>query len=305
MQLLGRFITLSLLLILLTFVTMVSFSKPSHTLSTLQDEVIKIETNLVVLNAAVTDSNGKPLAGLKSGDFILEEDGKPQHIAVFNAENAPFAAALLIDASGSMKTKLSRARVAAAQFAESMRPDDVTSVYSFSDKVKNLQEFSSSQDISPDVWELEAEGETTLYDAMYQSLQALSPRSELRRAIIVISDGGDTKSKHLEKQVLELAIKTSTNIYAIDITDPLVDKDPKQMISSGLLKNFAEKTGGQYVKTLGGKQLSEKLLEISKELRTQYTIGFYPEKESIGHKHHLSLKISNRPNIQVRARQSY
>ncbi|KAF0242099.1 MAG: von Willebrand factor type A domain-containing protein, partial [bacterium] len=78
-----------------------------------------------------------------------------------------------------------------------------------------------------------------------------------------------------------------------------------QMISSGLLKNFAEKTGGQYVKTLGGKQLSEKLLEISKELRTQYTIGFYPEKESIGRKHRLSLKVASRPNIQIRARQSY
>lgn len=301
-MLLARRITL---LLFLVFIMVSSF--PSFFLCSLafQDGVIKIETNLVIINATVTDTSGKTVLDLKSSDFLLEEDGKAQEIAIFKPETTPFAASLLIDSSGSMKNKLSRARVAAAQFSENMRLDDVTSVYSFSDKVKNLQEFSSSQDISPDVWELEAEGETKLYDAMYEALQALGSRQELRRAIIVISDGGDTKSKHLEKEVLELALKTSTSIYAIDIADPQNDKDPKQMISSGLLKNFAEKTGGQYVKTLGGKQLGEKLLEISKELRTQYTIGFYPEKETSKGKHRLSLKVTNRPNIQVRARQSY
>jgi Ca-activated chloride channel family protein len=291
------------ILFLLLFILINSLSSPS--LSFPQDEVIKIETNLVIVNATVTDNSGKTILNLKPTDFILEEDGKAQEISIFKAEMTPFAAALLIDSSGSMKNKISRARVAAAQFAENMRVDDVTSVYSFSDKVKNLQEFSSSQEISPDVWDLEAEGETRLYDAMYDALQALGLRQELRRAIIVISDGGDTKSKHLEKEVLELALKNSTNVYAIDISDPQDSKSSEQMISSGLLKNFAEKTGGQYVKTPGGKQLSEKLLEISKELRTQYTIGFYPEKNALGRKHRLSLKVPSRPNIQVRARQSY
>lgn len=301
-MLLVKRITLSLMLV---FIVLANFPNVFPPLLASQDGVIKIETNLVVINATVTELSGKSVLNLKSSDFLLEEDGKTQEIAIFKPETTPFAASILIDASGSMKNKLSRARVAAAQFAESMRVDDVTSVYGFSDKVKNLQEFSSSQDISPDVWELEAEGETKLYDAMYEALQSLGSRQELRRAIVVISDGGDTKSKHLEKEVLDLALKTSTSIYAIDITDPQADKDPKQMISSGLLKNFAEKTGGQYIKTLGGKQLGEKLLEISKELRTQYTIGFYPEKGALGHKHRLSLKVVSRPNLQVRARQSY
>ncbi|MBI4854321.1 MAG: VWA domain-containing protein [Acidobacteria bacterium] len=300
-----KYITVFLLLTFFTIIGLPNLSLTKTNNITLQDNVIKIETNLVILNAAVTDSTGKAILNLKQTDFILEDEGKVQDIAIFKTETTPFATALLIDASGSMRNKLSRARVAAAQFAESMRVDDVTSVYSFSDKVKNLQEFSSSQDISPDVWELEAEGETTLYDAMYQALQTLSSRQELRRAIIVISDGGDSKSKRQEKEVLELALKTSASIYAIDIADPQDDKDSKQMISSGLLKNFADKTGGQYIKTLGGKQLSEKILDISKELRTQYTIGFYPEKENQGRKHRLSLKLVNRPNTQVRTRQSY
>lgn len=301
MQLIVRIITL---LLLFVFISSVSFPYSIPHL-TLQDDPIKIETNLVILNAVVRDSSGKYVANLKSKDFFLEEDGKPQQISIFNAEATPFAVALLIDSSGSMKNKLSRARVAAAQFAENMRLDDVTSVYSFSDKVKNLQEFSSSQDISPDVWEIEAEGETRLYDAMFESLQALSSRKEIRKAIIVISDGGDTKSKHQEKEILALALNTSASIYSIDIADPLDEKDTKQMISSGLLKNFAEKTGGQYIKTLGGKQLGEKLLEVSKELRSQYSIGFYPEQQNIGQKHRLNLKIPSRPDIQIRTRQTY
>jgi Ca-activated chloride channel family protein len=302
MQVLGKIFAL---ILIFTFIVVAIFAQPLPTSPKLQDNVIKVETSLVVLNATVTDSNGKYVLNLKVKDFLLEEEGKVQEITVFAAEEAPFAAALLIDTSGSMKTKLSRARVGAAQFIESMRLDGVTTVYSFNDKVKNLQDFSSSLDISPDVWELEAEGQTALYDAMYQSLEALSLRKEQRRVVIVISDGGDSNSKHIEKHVLELALKTSTSIYGVDITDPLDSKDPKQMISSGILKNIAEKTGGQYVKTVGGKQLGEKLLEISKELHTQYTIGFYPEKQDAGRKHRLSLKVANRPNIQVRTRQSY
>ena len=203
-----------------------------------------------------------------------------------------------------MRNKLSRAKVAASQFMETMRPSDLTSIYGFNYKVYNLQEFTNTKDISPDIWEIESDGTTSLYDAMYKSLEDLSKRSEIRRAVIIISDGGDSSSKHTEKQVLELAAKTSTSIYSIDITDLEDSRDSSKMIASGLLKNFAEKTGGQYIKTQGGKQLTEKLLEVSKELRSQYTLTFYPEKLQKGKNHKLVLKV-NRPNTQVRARQSY
>jgi Ca-activated chloride channel homolog len=269
-----------------------------------EDNIIKIETGLVVINATVTDNNGRFVANLKASDFVLTEDGQNRQIAHFSTEETPFAAAILIDASSSMKAKLSRAKVAAAQFMENMRPDDSTAVYGFNYKVYNLQEFTNVKDISPDIWEIESDGTTSLYDAMYKSLEDLNKRSEIRRAVIIISDGGDSSSKHTEKQALELAAKTSTSIYAIDITDLEDSRDSNRMIASGLLKNFAEKTGGQYIKTQGGKQLTEKLLEVSKELRSQYTLTFYPEKLQKGKNHKLALKV-NRPNIQVRARQSY
>jgi len=288
------------LLLLLSLTT----NNISYLIQNTEDNIIKIETGLVVINATVTDNNGRFVANLKVSDFLLTEDGQNRQIAHFSAEETPFAAAILIDASSSMKAKLSRAKVAAAQFMETMRPSDLTAVYGFNYKVDNLQEFTNVKDISPDVWDIESDGTTSLYDAMYKSLEDLSKRSEIRRAVIIISDGGDSSSKHTEKQALELAIKTSTSIYSIDITDLEDSRDSSKMIASGLLKNFAEKTGGQYIKTQGGKQLTEKLLEVSKELRSQYTLTFYPEKLQKGKSHKLALKV-NRPNIQVRARQSY
>lgn len=288
------------LLLLLSLTT----NNISYLIQNSEDNIIKIETGLVVINATVTDNNGRFVANLKASDFLLTEDGQNRQIAHFSAEETPFAAAILIDASSSMKTKLSRAKVAAAQFMETMRPSDLTAVYGFNYKVDNLQEFTNVKDISPDVWDIESDGTTSLYDAMYKSLEDLSKCSEIRRAVIIISDGGDSSSKHTEKQALELAIKTSTSIYSIDITDLEDSRDSSKMIASGLLKNFAEKTGGQYIKTQGGKQLTEKLLEVSKELRSQYTLTFYPEKLQKGKSHKLALKV-NRPNVQVRARQSY
>ncbi|MBL8196226.1 MAG: VWA domain-containing protein [Blastocatellia bacterium] len=288
------------LLLLLSLTT----NSTSYLIQNPEDNIIKIETGLVVINATVTDNNGRFVANLKANDFLLTEDGQSRQIAHFSAEETPFAAAILIDASSSMRNKLSRAKVAAAQFMENMRPSDSTAVYGFNYKVYNLQEFTNVKDISPDIWEIESDGTTSLYDAMYKSLEDLNKRSEIRRAVIIISDGGDSSSKHTEKQALELAAKSSTSIYTIDITDLEDSRDSSKMIASGLLKNFAEKTGGQYIKTQGGKQLTEKLLEVSKELRSQYTLTFYPEKPQKGKNHKLALKV-NRPNIQVRSRQSY
>jgi Ca-activated chloride channel family protein len=295
-----KLVLISLLLILVFHNKNVfSYQQPT------EDPVIRIDTGLVLVNTTVTDNTGRYIANLKANDFLLEEDGKVRQISLFAAEETPFAVAILIDSSASMQNKLNRARVAAAQFAETLREDDVTAVYSFNNKVHSLQDFSGSKDISPDIWELEAKDTTALYDAMYTALEALSKRSEQRRAIIVISDGGDNASKHTEKQVLEQAVKTSANIYTIDITDMTDSKNANSMIASGLLKNFSDKTGGQYLKTVGGKQLSERLLEVSKELRAQYTLGFYPEKQEKGKPHKLLVKVPKQQNAQVRARQSY
>lgn len=267
------------------------------------DGVIRIETDLVVVNATVTDAAGLAIANLQKKDFILEEDGQPRQIAVFAAEDAPFAAAILIDASGSMKTKLARARVAASQFIEKMREGDSAAVYGFNNSVEQLQDFSSYKEIAPDLFEIEAKGLTKLYDCLYEALTALEKRSEQRRAVILISDGDDSNSEHSDSQVLDYALKIGATVYSVDIAE--ANRGASAVRGVGVLKNLSEKTGGQYIKTPGGQQLNEKLLEVSKELRSQYTIGFYPEKRTKGKWRKLTVKVISRQDARVRARQGY
>ncbi|MEW6733986.1 MAG: VWA domain-containing protein [Acidobacteriota bacterium] len=269
------------------------------------DGVIRIETDLVLINATVTDSAGRYIANLKIDDFLLEEEGVRRQIAHFATEETPFAATILIDASESMKTKLARARVAASQFVEALRVNDVVAVYGFNSSVEQLQDFSGDRDISPDVWEIEARGTTRLHDCIYEALEALANRAEQRRAVVLISDGADTSSRHTDNDVLTLSSKLGATIYTIDISERTPGRDADTLQASGTLKRLAEKTGGQYMKTLGGQELTKRLSEIAKELRSQYTLGFYPDKRTGPRWHQLTLKVPARQGVQVRARQGY
>jgi Ca-activated chloride channel homolog len=288
-----------LLTAILLMITLLSLSPAQD------DGVIRIDTDLVLINASVIDGKGQYIANLQEKDFLLEEEGIRRQIAHFAAEEAPFAAAVLIDASGSMKTKLGRARVAATHFAESLRTDDVVSVYGFNTVVDKLQDFAGGNEISPDIWDIEAKGLTRLYDALYTSLEALGQRAEQRRAIILISDGGDTNSQHTGDQVIALALKVGATIYSVDISESNAVRDASALQGGSVLKNFADKTGGQYLKTLGGQQLNERLIEISKELRSQYTIGFYADKRGNGRFRKLKIRVPALTSAQVRARQGY
>jgi Ca-activated chloride channel homolog len=271
-----------------------------------QDDVIRIDTDLVLLNTTVTDGAGRHVPDLKLEDFILKEDGTRRQITHFAAEDSPFAASILIDSSGSMESKLGRARVAASQFAEHMREGDVVSVYSFNSDVEQLQDYSSQRDITPDIWEIEAKGNTRLYDCLYEALEGLGKRKEQRRAVILISDGADTTSRHSSNQILELALQVGATIYAVDIAQVTPGKDASLVLASGILKGLAEKTGGQYIRSAGGQQLNANLLEISKELRSQYTIGFYPDNKTSKERFHkLAVEIASRQGLKVRARQGY
>ncbi|MBL8149345.1 MAG: VWA domain-containing protein [Blastocatellia bacterium] len=269
-----------------------------------QDDVIKIETDLVLINATVVDNSGRYVSKLKVKDFTLKEDGVKREISHFAAEETPFAAAILIDTSTSMKTRLSRARVAASQFADNLRGDDVVSIYSFNTSVEMLQEFSSERELSPKVLDMDAHGQTRLYDCMYEALEALSTRQEQRKAVILISDGEDTKSYKSAEDALKLALKLGVTIYTIDIAEAAASRDGSQLRAAQIMKNLAEKTGGQYIKSIGGQTLAEKIVDISVELRSQYTIGFYPEKRDEVKWHKLTLEV-NKENVRVRARQGY
>ncbi|HZI50087.1 MAG TPA: VWA domain-containing protein, partial [Pyrinomonadaceae bacterium] len=131
-----------------------------------QDDVVRVSTDLVVVNVTVLDQNGKFVPGLKRSDFQIFEDGTPQRISTFSAEETPFAAAILLDTSGSMESRLTLGRSAAIRFLDGLRDEDVAAVYSFDSKVEQLSDFSPGRDLPERVYGLKSKTMTALNDAI-------------------------------------------------------------------------------------------------------------------------------------------
>lgn len=271
------------------------------------DDVVRIETDLVVLNVTVTDKSGHYVPGLKQKDFKVFEDGvevQPQLISSFNVQKSPFAAVILLDTSGSMERRITLARAAAIRFLDGLREEDVAAVYKFDYKVEPVQAFSGGRDLAPLAYGLRAYGKTTLNDAIVEASAALSERNELRKAIVVLSDGLDTYSKASSEKALDRAMAVGASIYAVDFTATDGNATRNQQ-TAALLKSFAEKTGGRFVDTPGGPALRDAFSSIAEELGQQYTIAYRPAKLTRDGKWHtLEVRLSQ-PELVVRTRKGY
>ncbi|MCA1616644.1 MAG: VWA domain-containing protein [Acidobacteria bacterium] len=268
------------------------------------DEIIKVETDLVLLNVTATRSGGEYVHGLKRADFKVLEDGREQEITNFSREETPFAVALLLDTSGSMEGRVSLARSAVIRFLDGLRGEDNAGVYSFNSKVELVQDFSNSRDLMPKAFELGAEGWTALNDAVLRAAADLSKRPERRRALLVLSDGADTRSSASADKALAGALAANATIYTVDMGQGFSGSG-NTLSGAGALRNFASKSGGRYIATPGGQQLREAFVEIIEELSNQYTIGYRPSNRARdGRWRTVEVKVA-RPDVSARTRRGY
>ncbi len=288
---------------------LIFFSLLPSSVATAQDEeVIRTSTDLVVLNLTITDSAGQYVPGLRTSDFKIYEDGREvtlESIASFSVQESAFASVVLLDTSGSMEGRLSLARSAAIRFLDNLRLEDVAAVYKFDSKVEQVQEFSGARDLAPMAFGLRADGMTTLNDAIVNAANALSLRPEKRKAIVILSDGMDTKSGASANKALESALAIGATIYTVDMSsiDNRFGKESRQ--NAMILKNFAEKTGGRFVESPGGPALRDAFASIADELGHQYTVAFRPlNRAHDGKWHKLEVKLS-RSDLTVRTRKAY
>jgi Ca-activated chloride channel family protein len=270
------------------------------------DDVIRVNTDLVVLNITVTDKAGEYVPGLSLADFKIYEDGKEvptRLISNFSVHESPFASVVLLDTSGSMESRLSLGRSAAIRFLDGLRPEDVAAVYRFDYKTEQVQDFSSGRDLAPMAFAIKARGMTTLYDAIVEAVNALTQRQEARKAIVVLSDGMDTYSKASSGKALEAAMGIGASIYAVDMSAS--GAGPRDARSAMVLKGFAEKSGGRFVATPGGPALRDAFASIANELGHQYTITYRPLNPARdGRWRALEVKLS-REDLVVRTRKGY
>jgi VWFA-related protein len=203
-----------------------------------------------------------------------------------------------------METRLTLARAAAVRFLDGLREEDVASIYHFDSKVEQLSDFSPGRDLPPVAYDLGSKGMTALNDAVLRAAKDLARRPEKRRAIIVLSDGADTKSGATPEKALNAALQANATIYTVDMADPQMNP-VERMSAVGTLKNYANKSGGRFVSKPGGRALDEAFREILQELSNQYTIGYRPSNTARdGRWRAIQLKLT-RPELTARTRNGY
>ena len=302
-KLIGALALLSLLIAANSFYSRARL-RPKHSFEAQaqDDDVVRVNAELVVLNATVVDKDGKFISGLKRDDFHVFEDGKEQNLANFSTEETPFAAAVLLDTSGSMESRLTLGRSAAIRFLDAMREDDVAAVYNFDVKVEQIQDFSPGRDLPAKAFGLKTKLMTALNDAVLRAADDLAKRPEKRRAIVILSDGGENYSRASADKALDHALQAGVTIYAVNMSETGPNRD---IVGTGILKNFAEKSGGRYIATPGGQELRDAFTEISEELSHQYTLAYRPtNRDRDGKWRAINVKLT-RNDLTLRTRKGY
>jgi len=230
------------------------------------------------------------------------EDGAEQRVAGFTAEETPFAAAILLDTSGSMESRLALGRSAAIRFLDGLRDEDVAAVYNFDVKVQQMQDFSPGRDLPARAFGLRTRTMTALNDAVLRAADDLAKRTEKRRAIVVLSDGGENYSRASTDKALDHALQAGATIYAVNISETGPGRD---IAGTSILKNLADKSGGRYVASPGGQELRDSFAAIAEELGHQYTLVYRSlNRARDGRWRAIQLKLAH-PNTTVRTRKGY
>ncbi len=238
---------------------------------------LRVDTNLVLIPVTVTTPLNMPVTGMEKEHFRIFEDKKEQAITSFASFDAPLSVGLVFDASGSMGAKLNKSRQAAADFFETANPEDEFFLVQFSDRPKLVMPFTqNSEDIQSRLTFTASKGRTALLDGIYLALQTLKKSRNPRRALLIISDGGDNCSRYTENEVRNLLKEADAQMYAIGIYEPIGARarTAEELSGPGLLSELTEMTGGRHFPVENLNDLPDVARKIGVELRNQYVIGY-------------------------------
>jgi Ca-activated chloride channel family protein len=270
---------------------------------------IHTNVDLVMVPVTITDSLHRPVIGLDQGNFQLYEGKKPQEIKHFSSEDAPISLGIIVDTSGSMANKIDRARDAVTQFCEMANPKDEFFMITFSETPRLVSDFTSSPErIENELLMTGPKGRTALLDAIYLGLQKMRAAQYGRKALLIISDGGDNHSRYTEKEIKSAVKEADVMIYAVGTYDQYVQTQ-EEFLGPELLKDVTGLTGGQAFTLTNPNQLPAAAKNIGSQLRHQYVLAYRPESSTHDGKwHKISVKLrlpKKLPFFHVEARSGY
>ena len=242
-------------------------------------QALHLDVELALVNVTVTDPYGHVVTGLDPGNFHVYEDNIEQEILTFSSEDVPISIGVVFDLSASMADKIGKAREAALEFFKTANPQDEFFLVSFNDRAELACAFTNSiADLQSSLLLTAPKGSTALLDAVYLGLREMAGAHNSKRALLILSDGGDNHSRYTHNDVKRLVKEADTEIYAIGIFDPLDyrSRTPEELYGPSLLSEVTEMTGGRVfaVENLG--ELPDIATKIGLELRNQYLLGYRP-----------------------------
>jgi Ca-activated chloride channel family protein len=295
------------LAVLLLFSTAASLSKSQQSPPDAAPPVISVRSELVALPVRVTDAHGIVVSGLNLEDFRIFEDGRPQKLTLFQQEDAPVTVGLVVDHSRSMAPKLAEVSAAVSAFAHSSNPQDEMFVVDFNDdvwlQILGGKPFThNAKDLETAIAGVSARGRTALYDAVAEGLKHLRFGHCEKKALIIVSDGGDNASHQKFSQILALAQRSQVVIYSIVLQGEGQEENP------GILRRLSKSTGGIAYFPRSAETIASVSALIARDLRDQYTLGFAPEKQTADasfRKIQVKVSAPGRTNLHVRHRPGY
>jgi Ca-activated chloride channel family protein len=247
--------------------------------ATKKEQSIRVDVDLVLVNVTVTDPYNRLVTGLERENFRIFEDKGEQELTHFSSEDVPISIGVIFDLSGSMGNKIDKARLAAIQFFKTANPQDEFFLVGFNDRAQLVSRFTTSvEELQTRLMYTAAKGRTALLDAIYRGLSEMRNARNTKRALLIISDGGDNHSRYNESDVRAFVKESDVQLYAVGIYEPsgARGRTPEELSGPSLLSELTELTGGRAFSVENLNDLPDIASKIGMELRNQYVLGYRP-----------------------------
>jgi Ca-activated chloride channel homolog len=248
-----------------------------------QGQSVHIDVELALVNITVTDPHDRLVTGLEPDNFRVFEDNVEQEVVTFSSEDVPISIGIILDLSGSMTNKVGKAKEAAVQFFKTANPQDEFFLVTFNERAQLASTFTSNvEDLENRMLSISAKGRTALLDAIYLGLVQMRDAHNAKRALLIISDGGDNSSRYSEKDIKRLVREADTQLYSVGIFDTVEyrSRTPEELNGPSLLSELTELTGGRAFSVGNLNELPDIAAKIGTELRNQYILGYHPSNKT-------------------------
>ena len=281
-------------------------SNPQQTTSlpNLQQDAVptfRAHADLVLIPATVTDDVNRFVLGLQKEDFQVFEDGVEQNVSLFSGEDAPLSVGVLFDRSASMSYKLGSSRDATTQLLNALNKEDESFLVEFADLATLSVGFTgNTSEIRSALKNAQASGMTALLDAVNTGLVEMKEAKNSRKAIVVVSDGGDNRSHYTAAQIESLVREADVQIYAMGVFEPVFSSTltPEEISGPRLLSEIATQTGGRAFAAAVPGDMPSVATRIAVELRNQYVLGYYPKNKSRDGKYrNVEVRVAPPPGL--------